>query len=300
MTDEATATTSYGGTTGTSSTLGAYTTIPDDAWKYQWNTQPTPITDGTYVEGVPDNGITSYQQLGGVSSIDHARPSTSRAGMKEALANFEGGLTISESTMVDQGNTQYQPPESTSTVFGHTDKTETGSTGLTLPVSSSSSGDYTFASMSRTGTDEASSTPRNDARNATEAGGMEQQESCGVRARDQSSVEKSNLKCETCGKFFSMVRNLSSHYRTHTGEKPYKCEMCDKSFAHSSTFRNHERIHTGVKPHICQICTKAFKNKSELNRHLKSHSNDRPYVCDICNLSFKRNSHLQRHRQIIQ
>ncbi|XP_054930671.2 uncharacterized protein [Dermacentor andersoni] len=165
MTDEATASTSYGGTMGASSTLGAYTTIPDDAWKYQWNTQPTPITDGTYVEAVPDNGITSYQHLGGVSSIDHARPSTSRAGMKEALANFEGGLTISESTMVHQGNTQYEPAESTSTVFGHRDKTETGSTGLTLPVcSSSSGGDYTVASMSRTGTDEASGTSGNDAR----------------------------------------------------------------------------------------------------------------------------------------
>ncbi|XP_054930636.2 uncharacterized protein [Dermacentor andersoni] len=122
MTDEATASTSYGGTTGASSTLGAYTTIPDDAWKYQWNTQPTPITDVTYVEGVADNGITTYQQLGCVSSIDHARPSKSRAGLKEASVNFEGGLIISESTMVHQGNTQYEPAESTSTVFGKCEK----------------------------------------------------------------------------------------------------------------------------------------------------------------------------------
>ncbi|XP_072142047.1 uncharacterized protein [Dermacentor andersoni] len=171
MTVEATASTSCGGTTGNSSTLGAYTTIPDDAWKYQWNTQPTPITEGTYnVEAVPDNGITSYQQLGCVSSINQARPSTSRAGMEEASANFEGGATISESTMVHQEKTQYQLAESTSTVFsplasGHTDMTETGSTGLTLPVySSSSGGDYAVTSTSRTGTEEASDTSGNDAR----------------------------------------------------------------------------------------------------------------------------------------
>ncbi|XP_054920134.1 uncharacterized protein [Dermacentor andersoni] len=192
MADEAIASTSCGGTTGVSSTLGAYTTIPDAAWKYQWNTQPTPITDGTYkVEGVPDNGITSYQQLGCVSSINNARRSRIRAGMEAASGNFEGGATISESTMVHQGNTQYQPAESTSTVFEHTDKTETGSTGLTLPVySSSGGGEYAVASTSPTGTEEASRTSGNNARNATATGGTEQQESRGVRACDQSSVKK--------------------------------------------------------------------------------------------------------------
>ncbi|XP_075527007.1 uncharacterized protein LOC142559270 [Dermacentor variabilis] len=32
----------------TSAILENMASIPDDAWKYQWNTQPTPITDGTY------------------------------------------------------------------------------------------------------------------------------------------------------------------------------------------------------------------------------------------------------------
>ncbi|XP_070382035.1 uncharacterized protein [Dermacentor albipictus] len=162
-TDEATA--SCGSTTGASSSLGTYTTIPDDAWKYQWNTQPTPIAEGTHsVEGVPDNGNLTYQQLGCVSSIDHARPSTSRAGMEEASANFEGGATISESTMVHQEKTQYQAAESTSTVCG---MTETGCTGLALPVyssSSSSSSDYAVASTSQTGTEEASDSSGNEDR----------------------------------------------------------------------------------------------------------------------------------------
>ncbi|XP_070382029.1 uncharacterized protein [Dermacentor albipictus] len=165
MTVEATASTSCGGTTRASSTLGAYTTIPDDAWQYQWNTPPTPITEVTYnVEGVPDNGITCYQQLGCDNSINQARPSTSRAGMEEASANFEGGATISESTIVHQGNTQFQLAESTSTVFGHTDMTETKSTGFALPVYSSSSGDYAVASTSRIGTEKASDCSGNDAR----------------------------------------------------------------------------------------------------------------------------------------
>ncbi|XP_072142048.1 uncharacterized protein [Dermacentor andersoni] len=69
--------------------------ISDDAWKYQWNTQPTPITDGSYnVDGVTDNGSTSYQHLGFISSINNARPSSSLAGKEEASANFEDYATM--------------------------------------------------------------------------------------------------------------------------------------------------------------------------------------------------------------
>nr|XP_054930677.1 uncharacterized protein LOC129386616 [Dermacentor andersoni] len=93
-TDEATASTTWDGSPCASSTLGAYTTIPDDAWNYQWNTQHTPITDGTYnVDDVPDNGSTTYQQLCSTSSVDNARPSTRLAGMEEATASFENGAT---------------------------------------------------------------------------------------------------------------------------------------------------------------------------------------------------------------
>ncbi|XP_072141273.1 uncharacterized protein [Dermacentor andersoni] len=117
MADETTSSTSCGGTPGASSALDAYNTIPDDAWKYPWNTQPMPITDGTYsVEGDAENGMTSYQELGCVSSIENARPSTIRAGMDAASANFEDGATIPETTLVDPLRRQYHPAHSRSTI----------------------------------------------------------------------------------------------------------------------------------------------------------------------------------------
>ncbi|XP_065308628.2 uncharacterized protein [Dermacentor albipictus] len=197
MKGEGTPSTSRDGTQGASSTLGAYRTIADDALRKQGNTEHTPMTDETCnVDGAPDNGNRSCQPLGSIRSIDNVRPSTSRAGMEEASANFEDGGTISESTMVHQEKTQYQLAESTSTVFGHTNMTETESTGLRLPFYSSSSsiGDYAVASTSRTGAEKAPDTSGNDARNATATGGMEQQEYGGVRACDQSSVKKLNHK----------------------------------------------------------------------------------------------------------
>ncbi|XP_070384832.1 uncharacterized protein [Dermacentor albipictus] len=66
--------------------------LSDDAWLYQWNTQQRPITDGTYnVDGVTDNGSTSYLHLGSSNSFDHAWPSTSRTGLEQASTIVEGG-----------------------------------------------------------------------------------------------------------------------------------------------------------------------------------------------------------------
>ncbi|XP_065296838.1 uncharacterized protein [Dermacentor albipictus] len=104
MTDEATASKRCDSTPWASSTLGAHTTIPAEAWKYQWNTQAAPTTDGTYnVDGDTDNESTSYQHLGSISRIHNARPSTSHASMAEASANFEDYTTEMLSVEVKVG-----------------------------------------------------------------------------------------------------------------------------------------------------------------------------------------------------
>ncbi|XP_070382161.1 zinc finger protein 567-like isoform X2 [Dermacentor albipictus] len=257
--------TSHAGREETSAIPENIASISEDAWKYQWNTQPTPITGGTCnVGGVTDNGCTSSQHLRTISSIDNARPSTSLACMEEASANCEDCTTCRNAT--GTGGRELQ---------------EFGGVCGNVPSGRSALHGYPME-------------PTGDTANIYKASGESslKQSKLAEHCRKRS---RKNHKCESCGKQFYRSDHLVRHYRTHTDERPYKCEICDKMFRRSSNLDVHKRIHVGERPYKCETCDKSFSQRSTLRKHQLTHSDERPHVCFICTRAFKAKESLKRH-----
>lgn len=81
-----------------------------------------------------------------------------------------------------------------------------------------------------------------------------------------------------CNKVFNRFYNLRSHYRIHSGEKPFTCNYCEASFARNHDLKRHERIHLKTKPYACPICTKAFSRNDAMNRHVRLNSCSKPSI----------------------
>lgn len=75
-----------------------------------------------------------------------------------------------------------------------------------------------------------------------------------------------------CNKVFNRFYNLRSHYRIHSGEKPFTCNYCEAAFARNHDLKRHERIHLKTKPYACPTCHKAFSRNDAMNRHVRLNS----------------------------
>ena len=88
-------------------------------------------------------------------------------------------------------------------------------------------------------------------------------------ARMHEDMKERKLKCKVigCGKSFAQKRELITHDKTHTGERPYKCSSCDSTFTKSVHGNRHTNIHTEGIPHVCMLCGKGFIQRSNMVIH---------------------------------
>ncbi|XP_067879837.1 zinc finger and BTB domain-containing protein 38 [Heterodontus francisci] len=128
--------------------------------------------------------------------------------------------------------------------------------------------------------------------------------SCAETFSDRALSEQHNAErvfaCSTCGKEFSVLRNLRKHKQSHSAPVELSCRSCDKVFTLAKTLKKHEKTHSSQKlwpplpqtpqqtaeapkqaphsagrkgpgRHTCAHCSKTCKTAAALGRHQKRH-----------------------------
>src|SRR3989344_5143815 len=111
------------------------------------------------------------------------------------------------------------------------------------------------------------------------------------------SMKRHSCNFQACCYKTDHSRDLVSHKRTHTGEKPHKCNECDYKCTQAGNLKDHKRTHTGEKPYKCNECDFACTQAGNLVTHKRSHTGEKPYKCDVCDFACITSGHLVTHKR---
>nr|XP_046255336.1 zinc finger protein 585B [Scatophagus argus]XP_046255337.1 zinc finger protein 585B [Scatophagus argus] len=84
---------------------------------------------------------------------------------------------------------------------------------------------------------------------------------------DDEWCASTKRKCWECGKKFSSITSLMSHYKNHNIKAT--CHICTVTFRRLTSLSTHlDNVHS---PPLCKKCHQSFSNVWELNKHAETH-----------------------------
>lgn len=92
---------------------------------------------------------------------------------------------------------------------------------------------------------------------------------------EAEEYKRKRYKCDLCNFDTHLLKCLTLHKQTHTGENLIPCLYC-KKLINKRSMKNHIRLHTGEKPFNCSICGKDYNSKKNLVRHYNT--NHKPKI----------------------
>ena len=121
----------------------------------------------------------------------------------------------------------------------------------------------------------------------------------GANSASKGSVYRH--QCPDCDYGTNIKSSLTSHLRTHTGERPFVCAVtgCGRAFSQKGSLLEHLRRHAKIKRFHCTFegCDYKSVTKSHLTRHLRTHTGERPFTCSYCDYCAAHRSTLRTHER---
>ena len=109
-----------------------------------------------------------------------------------------------------------------------------------------------------------------------------------MRGSTQGKNCTTAVHCIQCESKLAKSRNLQTHKKIHSSEKPERCTICEYSCIRKVDMKVHMmQGHTGKRPFKCVQCNFASAQSSYLKTHMRTHMMERPFKCNQCEIAYK-------------